>query len=732
MAFNIPNQTSFSPQKPVATAAAWNRPGDWISITDAPNIVQFLVSDAVYPAYSIQTTFTQTGGVGNIYIDWGDGTSTTVSTTTATNSEKTYTSGGTYSTQGYNTWKITISGDAGTRITLATFVNPTYWGSGNQFPNGLLEEYYGDNTLITLSGLHFVSTTKPNFTNLYYSKLPETITGATSAQNAYINCANLQRVVLPTSMPGLAACDSFFSGCLSLQSVTFPQDATAITNLSSAFNTCNSLTGVTLPPTLNSVTNLTSTFSGCFSLGNLILPATPSNALYSSTFLNCYNLLNIEIKSFGTSASIDTQNMFNSCVSLEYIKLPTTVNGASVFNAAQMFQTCRSLKSCILPTNMNCSSLANTFNNCSSLAYVSLPTSMASLTTMSNTFNGCNDLPSVILPTTVGATIALDSIFQNCFSLNTATIPSGYTITTLASSFSSCSSLGIISLPTGAQNSITSLSSTFFNCVALKSLTLPSSMNAVTTMSGTFQGCSNLISVTYPSTMNSVTTCNNLHTSNSNLLSVTLPTSMSSVTVFAGAFNGCNKLLSLTMPATVSASLTSYINLCQNNWSLKSVVLPTTQTTALVGAGSGANSMFNLCYSLTGITNTDKLGNNTASGTYPDFTSFGASNFELNGSYTFTSRMTRFIINGTVSRISKITGLRMTNTSTGQWGGASPQIDISYTSLSTAALNTLFADIAAQGNVTSKTINITGAVGAAGLTAGDRLVLTSKGWTITG
>ena len=44
----------------------------------------------------------------------------------------------------------------------------------------------------------------------------------------------------------------------------------------------------------------------------------------------------------------------------------------------------------------------------------------------------------------------------------------------------------------------------------------------------------------------------------------------------------------------------------------------------------------------------------------------------------------------------------------------------------------LFADIAAQGTVTGKTINVTGATGAANLTAADKLVLTSKGWTITG
>jgi hypothetical protein len=79
-----------------------------------------------------------------------------------------------------------------------------------------------------------------------------------------------------------------------------------------------------------------------------------------------------------------------------------------------------------------------------------------------------------------------------------------------------------------------------------------------------------------------------------------------------------------------------------------------------------------------------------------------------------------------------INSLRLTNTSAGQWTGSSPQIFIRATNFSTAALNTLFADIAAQGNVVSKTIDITGATGAAGLSLANRQVLTSRGWTITG
>jgi hypothetical protein len=79
-----------------------------------------------------------------------------------------------------------------------------------------------------------------------------------------------------------------------------------------------------------------------------------------------------------------------------------------------------------------------------------------------------------------------------------------------------------------------------------------------------------------------------------------------------------------------------------------------------------------------------------------------------------------------------LNSLRLTNASAGQWTAASPQIFIQFTNLSTAALNTLFADIAAQGNVVSKTIDITGTTGAAGLSLANRQVLTTRGWTITG
>ena len=52
--------------------------------------------------------------------------------------------------------------------------------------------------------------------------------------------------------------------------------------------------------------------------------------------------------------------------------------------------------------------------------------------------------------------------------------------------------------------------------------------------------------------------------------------------------------------------------------------------------------------------------------------------------------------------------------------------------MSQANLVQLFNDMAAQGSVTAKTINITQATGAAALTAGERAIITSIGWTIIG
>ena len=72
-------------------------------------------------------------------------------------------------------------------------------------------------------------------------------------------------------------------------------------------------------------------------------------------------------------------------------------------------------------------------------------------------------------------------------------------------------------------------------------------------------------------------------------------------------------------------------------------------------------------------------------------------------------------------------GLVVSNTA--PFDGASPQINVSYTGMSRAALVNLFQSMPTVS--ASQVCNITGATGASALTAEDLAIATNKGWTIT-
>jgi hypothetical protein len=210
------------------------------------------------------------------------------------------------------------------------------------------------------------------------------------------------------------------------------------------------------------------------------------------------------------------------------------------------------------------------------------------------------------------------------------------------------------------------------------------------------------------------------------LLSVTLPSSMSSCIDFSNTFSGCRFIRSITLPNVVSASTVGFGGVFANCSSLETAVFPGSQQLSSV---TNINSIFTFCTNLTTITNFDKVGSLTSG---PLVTATGMVNPQLL-SISFSCPLTALTIPGTAARpLGNVQSVRLLNTSAGQWTGSSPQINVSYTTMSTAQLVQLFTDMAAQGTVISKTINITSCTGTAGLTAANRLIITSKGWTIVG
>ena len=723
MPFIIPNQTSYIKQRPVTPPTAWVRPADWISITDTAGEVQFLVCD-VWPTYSIQTQFTQTGGVGNIYIDWGDGTTSTVSATSTTVTTRTLTTGGTPCSRGYNTWKVRVYGDSGTRITECRIIKTVGSNISNNYPNGVLEAYYGNTTVLSMSE-YFRGNLAANcqYQMLEYVKCPSVLTDASPMAFAFLNCNNLAQVVMPTSTPNATSgYDGTFYGCSNLRgTITIPQDAVNINSISQLFLGCSSLTGAVLPPTLNSVTTVSQAFSGCYLLTQIQVPALPVCTTYTSMFETCYSLITIDASGlFSYNGAMAIGYMFSSCSSLEYIKLPTTLGASHSFTGPGVFSSCAGLKSVIFPSTWNTSTLASYFQNDYSLSSVTLPTSMPNLTSLANTFQSCTNLQEITLPTTVGATMTMNNAFYFCTTLSSITIPSGWVVTgSLNLAFAYCYGLASISLPSGTTG-ITNMANIATNCYNLVSVSIPSAaMTGVTTLANAFQGCNRLTSPpTFPSAMNSCTTMSSAFLNCYALTSVTLPTSMSACTVFNGTFSSCWSLVSITLPATVSA-LCNYSQLAQSCYSVKTITMPTTQTTGASLAGSFIKD----CFALTTLDNEEFIGSTSTSGTLVDFsTCTGAAKLT---SIRLSPRISKLTLNGTATLSSALNSVRLLNTGTGQYTGTSPQIDVSYCSMDATALNQMFTDMP---SVTGKTCVVTGNPGAGTC---NTAIATAKGWTVT-
>lgn len=729
MGANLPiTNISYKKEKP----SDWVRPFDWITITDNADEFQALIADTGDATYTISYVIT---GTGNTTINWGDGTTTVISGASTSNATHVYTiGGGTPCSRGYTTFKIRITKDAGITIGSIRFVGLAANFQSIATSIGVLEVVYGDNIQTSTSPTSYfasysITGASISFDMLEYVKLPATVSW-TSMQYTFNNAFNLYKVIMPTSASSLQNLASAFLNCYNLRDITFPSNATAITTMASAFGNCTNLYTCLLPTNLDSCTSLNGAFSSCRSLESITVPSINACVDLSNMFFTCVNLLWAKFTFFpapvSPSTSVNVANLFSTCFSLQNVYFPTSCSSNAIYSGTAMFNTCTSLKSVSFPLNYNASTVAAYFQQCTILYSVVFQSAMSSCISFQNTFNTCRQLQNITLPSSLSSSgVDFSGAFANCNSLASITIPTTYIITTLASTFNFCNALHTAVI-NSAQNSCTSLVSTFAGCTNLTTLTMPTSLNTCTSMSLTFQNCYSLTSVTMPSTMNAVTTMAGTFSQCYSLTSVTMPTSMSACNTFSSAFASCNNLETITLPATISASTTTFASAFSTCNRLKTITLPTTRSTSL----TTINGAFTACGQLTTINNVNVLGSSTTT-PLVDGTAMAGNALKI-PTLSFSCPFSKLEMYGSSTFPSALNSLRLTNTSTGQWTGASPQIYIRYTSLSTAALNTLFADIAAQGNVTSKTIDITGATGAAGLSAADRLVLTSKGWTITG
>jgi hypothetical protein len=734
MAFNLPLQNFFSR---TTGPAVYSRPSDWPVITDVATEVQFLFCDLGDAACQIRTTFTRTSGSQNIVIDWGDATTSTVTTTGSTNTTHTYTPGtGTPCSLGYTTFIIRVyfTGTGVSVLNNCNIMPIPISGDITSFQScAVLEAYYGNSTQ-NATVVNFNSQGSSNaslgvYSYLQFVKLPATVSW-TQWNNAFYNCIALLKVVMPTSNSAATQYSSAFFGCYNLLELTIPSNSTGITTFGNAFQNCYNLRSVTLPTTLNSCNTFSTCFYACYNLRSVTLPSVNVCNSFQLTFYQCTQLEWVKFTSMPTVVgAISMNNAFGTCTNLQNVYFPATGTATSIYDFSFTFSQCYQLKNIVLPSNINVSTFGSTFVSCHSLTSCILPTSAAACTTYANIFYLCYSLLKITLPAAPTAAVSISDAFNQCWKLQEITIPSGYVFTSMSTICTNCFSLKTFTWTPGTQNSLTSLVSAFNGCVLLTSITMPSSMNSLTTLGTAFNLCISLSSITFPSSLNAVTTMQQCFAGCRLLKSVTLPTSMSSCTHFGNIFADCSSLISITLPNVVSTNTTTFSACFFNCYNLKTCVLPGAAQLSLV---TSISSMFQLCSNLTTLTNFDKIGSLTAT---PLISATGNqyNRFTGGSAISFSGPLSGLNLSGLQTTMrADVQAVRLLNTSAGQWTGSTYQINVSFTNMSTANLVQLFNDMAAQPAVSGKQINILSATGAAGLTAADRLIVTSKGWTITG
>lgn len=153
------------------------------------------------------------------------------------------------------------------------------------------------------------------------------------------------------------------------------------------------------------------------------------------TFDNCRSFKYADLSHLNLPLTNNTLGMFQSCVSLIDVKLPSL---PSVTTCVNMCKDCSSLQSVTLQDMPSVTNCVNMFIRCKSLQSVTLP-SLPSVTNCSQMFDSCSSLQSLYLD--MPNCENFDFSFYGCNSLHTVEIVDVRKATSLGNSFSGCYSL---------------------------------------------------------------------------------------------------------------------------------------------------------------------------------------------------------------------------------------------------------------------------------------------------
>ena len=233
---------------------------------------------------------------GTATVDWGDGTSSTVtgtSTSTVISTQHTYAAAGDY------VIAITVSGSMAL-VGNSSYGSQVLWknatASANRvYQNAIQKVEIGANTSI---GDHAFQ----NCYSLSSITIPDSVTSI--SPYAFQNCYSLSSITIPDSVTNING--NAFNGCYSLSSITMPDSVTIIGDY--AFTYCASLASITIPDSVTSIGN--NAFQYCYSLSSITIPDSVTS-IGNNAFASCYGLGYIKFKRT-TPPTVSSRNAFTN------------------------------------------------------------------------------------------------------------------------------------------------------------------------------------------------------------------------------------------------------------------------------------------------------------------------------------------------------------------------------------------------------------------------------------
>ena len=472
----------------------------------------------------------------NIVVDWGDGTTETITGNITAENFPTHT----YAVAG--TYDIKVRGTC------------PKWG---------------------YDGWDNIDTTSPYYTySEYLTGLKQW--GELSANRyLFVKCANLKYVsgdLTENTFANVNNMSSMFRGCTSLESVDLSNfDTSKVGNMADMFYDCSSLTELDLSsfntPKLGNMYHM---FNGCTSLEKLdISSLDTSNVTWMlGVFKNCKSLKEIDLSNFRTTSATSMDYMFTNCRALKSLDL-STFETQNVTGMYSMFGGCSELENLILPymDNSKVRDMRYVFSNCKKLTNIDLSRfGTSAATNMQGMFLGCSGLTSLDLSNFNTSKVeTFDSIFNGCTSLQTLNVSSFNTssASVMSSMFANCSSLTELDLSNFDTSNVTNMNNMFGSCSSLKEIDLSGfNTSNVTDMGGMFSNCTSL---------------ENANLSNFDVKKVKNMRYM---------FSGCTNLKELDLSSFKTDSLTGTLSMFSNNSSIETIDLSNMNTKNVTDMGA--------------------------------------------------------------------------------------------------------------------------------------------------